>query len=99
MRTRSARRYPTDNSLPVGSPEFFAHIRPWMNPSSFHGSWSALSARRPCSKALTCFEIGCGMGFDSLEFLKREVRVTATDLTPRAVDLARRHLRNRERAR
>ena len=36
-------------------------------------------------------EIGCGMGFDSLEFLKRGVRVTATDLTPTAVELARKH--------
>jgi 2-polyprenyl-3-methyl-5-hydroxy-6-metoxy-1,4-benzoquinol methylase len=36
-------------------------------------------------------EIGCGMGFDSLEFLKRGVRVTATDLTQSAVDLAKRH--------
>jgi ubiquinone/menaquinone biosynthesis C-methylase UbiE len=31
------------------------------------------------------------MGFDSVEFLKRRVRVTATDLTPSAVRLARRH--------
>jgi ubiquinone/menaquinone biosynthesis C-methylase UbiE len=31
------------------------------------------------------------MGYDSLEFLKRGVRVTATDLTPNAVKLARRH--------
>jgi ubiquinone/menaquinone biosynthesis C-methylase UbiE len=36
-------------------------------------------------------EIGCGMGFDSVEFLKRGVRVTATDLTPTAVELAGRH--------
>jgi ubiquinone/menaquinone biosynthesis C-methylase UbiE len=31
------------------------------------------------------------MGYDSLEFLKRGVRVTATDLTPNAVELTRRH--------
>jgi ubiquinone/menaquinone biosynthesis C-methylase UbiE len=37
-------------------------------------------------------EIGCGMGFDTVEWLKRDVRVTATDLTPAAVDLAKRHL-------
>jgi ubiquinone/menaquinone biosynthesis C-methylase UbiE len=36
-------------------------------------------------------EVGCGMGYDSLEFLKRGVRVTATDLTPNAVKLSRRH--------
>ena len=31
------------------------------------------------------------MGYDSLEFLKRGVQVTATDLTPSAVELTRRH--------
>jgi ubiquinone/menaquinone biosynthesis C-methylase UbiE len=31
------------------------------------------------------------MGYDSLEFLKRGVRVTATDLTPNAVRIASRH--------
>jgi ubiquinone/menaquinone biosynthesis C-methylase UbiE len=36
-------------------------------------------------------EVGCGMGYDSLEFLKRGVRVTATDLTSQAVELALRH--------
>jgi ubiquinone/menaquinone biosynthesis C-methylase UbiE len=36
-------------------------------------------------------EIGCGMGYDSLEFLKRGVQVTATDLTPNAVAITRRH--------
>src|SRR6185503_11151016 len=36
-------------------------------------------------------EVGCGMGYDSLGFLKRGVRVTATDLTPNAVILTCRH--------
>ncbi len=36
-------------------------------------------------------EVGCGMGFDSVEFLRRGVRVTATDLTSKAVELTRRH--------
>jgi SAM-dependent methyltransferase len=36
-------------------------------------------------------EIGCGMGYDSLEFIRRGVRVTAVDLTPNAVAFAKRH--------
>ncbi len=36
-------------------------------------------------------EIGCGMGYDSLEFLKRGVHITATDLTPNAVAITRWH--------
>lgn len=31
------------------------------------------------------------MGFDSVEFLKRGVKVTSTDLTPAAVDITRKH--------
>jgi SAM-dependent methyltransferase len=36
-------------------------------------------------------EIGCGMGFASLEFIRRGCHVTATDLTPAAVELTKRH--------
>jgi len=42
-------------------------------------------------KGRRLLEIGCGLGFDSLEFIKRGVRVTATDLTPSAVELAYKH--------
>lgn len=81
-------------SLPgieLGSPEFYEHIRPWMNPYKFPWIMERIErqARRLRGKHL--LEIGCGLGFDSLEFLKRDVRVTATDLTPTAVKLARRH--------
>jgi 2-polyprenyl-3-methyl-5-hydroxy-6-metoxy-1,4-benzoquinol methylase len=37
-------------------------------------------------------EVGCRIGFDALEFLKRGVRVTLADLTPGAVDIAKGHL-------
>jgi ubiquinone/menaquinone biosynthesis C-methylase UbiE len=84
-------QYVTDKQLEPGSPAFFAHIRPWMNPFKF--PW--IMARIEREAAVLCgqhlLEIGCGMGYDSLEFLKRGVRVTATDLTPNAVALAQRH--------
>jgi SAM-dependent methyltransferase len=74
-----------------GSPAFFESIRPWMNPFKFPWIMERIDREAAVLGNGHLLEIGCGMGFDSLEFLKRGVRVTAVDLTPTAVRLARRH--------
>jgi ubiquinone/menaquinone biosynthesis C-methylase UbiE len=84
-------QYVTDRNLEVGGAEFFAHIRPWMNPYKFPWIMERIEQEAAVLKGRHLLEVGCGMGYDSLEFLKRGVRVTATDLTPRAVNLSRRH--------
>jgi ubiquinone/menaquinone biosynthesis C-methylase UbiE len=84
-------QYVRDKSIPVGTSQFFAHIRPWMNPYKFPWIMERIEREAKLLKGKPLLEIGCGMGYDSLEFLKRGVRVTATDLTPSAVRLARRH--------
>jgi ubiquinone/menaquinone biosynthesis C-methylase UbiE len=84
-------QYVTDKSIEPGTPEFFAHIRPWMNPYKFPWIMDRIERESKLLKGRHLLEIGCGMGYDSLEFLKRGVRVTATDLTPNAVDMTRRH--------
>lgn len=84
-------QYMTDGNLETGSPEFFSHIRPWMNPHKFPWIMERIEREAAILKGKHLLEIGCGMGYDSLEFLKRGVRVTATDLTPNAVNLTRRH--------
>jgi ubiquinone/menaquinone biosynthesis C-methylase UbiE len=84
-------QYVTDKQLTVGSPEFFAHIRPWMNPYKFPWIMTRIEREAALLQGKHLLEIGCGMGYDSLEFLKRGVRVTATDLTPNAVEITRRH--------
>ncbi len=84
-------QYVRDPSIEVGSPEFFAHIRPWMNPYKFPWIMERIEREAAKLKGAHLLEVGCGMGFDSLEFLKRGVRVTATDLTPTAVAFARKH--------
>jgi len=84
-------QYVTDPSIEMGSPEFFDHIRPWMNPFKFPWIMERIDTEAASLQGKHLLEVGCGMGFDSLEFLKRGVRVTATDLTPTAVGLARRH--------
>ncbi|MCB0306049.1 MAG: class I SAM-dependent methyltransferase [Calditrichaeota bacterium] len=84
-------QYATDRSLTPGSREFFDHIRQWMNPYKFPWIMTRIDRESRLLKGKHLLEIGCGMGYDSLEFLKRGVRVTATDLTPNAVKMARRH--------
>jgi ubiquinone/menaquinone biosynthesis C-methylase UbiE len=84
-------QYVTRPDLEVGSAEFFAHIRPWMNPFKFPWIMERIEREAALLQGKHLLEIGCGMGFDSLEFLKRGVRVTATDLTANAVRLAQRH--------
>jgi ubiquinone/menaquinone biosynthesis C-methylase UbiE len=84
-------QYVRDRNLGIGTPEFFAHIRPWMNPYKFPWIMERIEHQAKLLRGKHLLEIGCGMGFDSLEFLKRGVRVTATDLTPSAIRLAGRH--------
>ena len=84
-------QYASDETLEPGTPEFFAHIRPWMNPYKFPWIMERIEREAQLLRGKHLLEVGCGMGFDSLEFLKRGVRVTATDLTENAVRLARKH--------
>lgn len=84
-------QYVTDNNIEQGTAEFFAHIQPWMNPYKFPWIMERIERESAILGGKHLLEIGCGMGYDSLEFLKRGVRVTATDLTPNAVALTRRH--------
>jgi len=84
-------QYVSDQNIRPGTPEFFQHIRPWMNPYKFPWIMERIEREAGLLKSRHLLEIGCGMGYDSVEFLKRGVRVTATDLTPNAVTLARRH--------
>jgi len=84
-------QYVKDRTLTPGTPEFFAHIKPWMNPYKFPWIMQRIEREAALLRGRHLLEIGCGMGFDSLEFLKRGVRVTATDLTENAVRIALRH--------
>jgi ubiquinone/menaquinone biosynthesis C-methylase UbiE len=84
-------QYVSRPGLEQGSPEFFAHIRPWMNPYKFPWIMERIESEAARLQGKQLLEIGCGMGYDSLEFIRRGVRVTAMDLTPNAVAFARRH--------
>jgi ubiquinone/menaquinone biosynthesis C-methylase UbiE len=84
-------QYVSDASLEPGSAEFFEHIRPWMNPYKFPWIMERICREAAGLQGKRLLEIGCGMGFDSLEFIKRGVEVSAIDLTPAAIEFARRH--------
>ena len=84
-------QYVTDDSIEVGTPEFYAHIRPWMNPYKFPWIMERIDREAKLLRGKHLLEVGCGLGYDSAEFLKRGVRVTSVDLTPTAVRLAKRH--------
>lgn len=84
-------QYLARSDIEEGSREFFDQIRPWMNPYKFPWIMDRIEREAERIRDGHLLEIGCGLGFDSLEFLKRGVRVTATDLTPTAVRLATRH--------
>jgi ubiquinone/menaquinone biosynthesis C-methylase UbiE len=84
-------QYLSRPGLEIGSAEFYKDIRPWMNPYKFPWIMERIEREARLLQGKHLLEIGCGLGFDSLEFLRRGVRVTASDLTPTAVELARRH--------
>ena len=62
-------QYVTDKSIQPGTPEFFAHIRSWMNPYKFPWIMDRIERESKLLKGKHLLEIGCGMGYDSLEFL------------------------------
>lgn len=77
--------------IAVGSKEFFDHIRPHMDCYRFPYIMARIEREGRRLEGKHLLEIGCGLGFDAIEFMKRGVRVTATDLTPANVELAARH--------
>jgi len=87
-------QYVKDDTLELGTVEFFEHIRPWMNPYKFPDVLPRIKKVAARLKGKHVLEIGCGMGFDSVELMKRGVRLTITDLTQSAVEVARRHIRS-----
>lgn len=84
-------QYVTDPGAVPGTRAFFDHIRPWMSPFKFPWLMERIEREAALLSGGRLLEVGCGMGFVSLEFIRRGARVTATDLTPQAIDLTRRH--------
>lgn len=84
-------QYVSDPTIKPGTADFYEHIRPWMNPYKFPWIMERIDAEASRLSGKGLLEIGCGMGYDSLEFIKRGVKVSAIDLTPAAIGFARSH--------
>ena len=80
-----------DGTLEVGTRGFFNHILPWMGPTRFPWLMERIERESALLKDRHLLELGCGMGFVSAEFIRRGVRVTATDLTSNAIAVTNRH--------
>jgi 2-polyprenyl-3-methyl-5-hydroxy-6-metoxy-1,4-benzoquinol methylase len=78
------------SSHEVGSREFFEEVErhryqeyaPWMP--------EVMGFDQFAGKQL--LEVGCGMGTDLLQFARGGARITGVDLTPRSIEISRRHL-------
>jgi SAM-dependent methyltransferase len=81
--------YTREYEFEPGCKEFFDHIRPSMTPFRFPDHMRRLDRYASLLKGRRLLEVGCGLGFESVEYMKRGVRVTASDLIPRAMRLAR----------
>lgn len=69
-----------------GSREFFEELekyRYWKLPYLKH------TIRFYKYKGKSVLEVGCGLGFDLLQFAKSGAKVTCVDLAPNAIDLAK----------
>jgi ubiquinone/menaquinone biosynthesis C-methylase UbiE len=74
-----------------GTAVFFERIRPWMSPYRFPGVMARIEREADLLRGKRLLDLGCGLGYDSIEFLRRGVRVTAADVSGSAVALARKH--------
>lgn len=80
-----------NRNVEVGSREFFDEVRPQMDCYRFPYVMARIEREAAGLQGKHLLEIGCGLGFDAVAFMKRGVRVTATDVTPLNVELAKRH--------
>lgn len=72
-----------------GSKEFFAHIK-LEHDKMYAGANEILNL--DSLKGQPLLELGCGIGLDTIEFARHGAEVTAIDLSPTCLDLAKRFL-------
>lgn len=76
-----------------GSKEFFEAIKR-QHDRAYEYANRLLGCRKLADKTL--LEVGCGIGLDTVQFVRCGARVHAIDLSPGCVELARRHLAHRQ---
>src|SRR5687767_4386754 len=69
------KQFVRDSNIAVASPEYFEHIQPWMSPYRFPEIMPRIAEVAKKLDGGHLLELGCGMGFDSVEFMRRGVKV------------------------
>lgn len=75
----------------LGTKEFFDEIKNKFDQTYAAYAHSERLLRFPAWKGKAVLEVGCGIGIDAVEFARHGARVTAVDLSPRNIDLARKY--------
>jgi ubiquinone/menaquinone biosynthesis C-methylase UbiE len=75
----------------LGTREFFDEIKKKFDHTYAAYAHSEKLLRFPAWKGKSVLEIGCGIGIDALEFARHGARVTAVDLSPRNIELAKKY--------
>jgi ubiquinone/menaquinone biosynthesis C-methylase UbiE len=77
------------NGKTWGSKEFFAEIKP---PHDKAYAYANQILNLANLEGRSLLELGCGIGLDTVEFARHGAEVTAIDLAPNCIDLAKRFL-------
>jgi ubiquinone/menaquinone biosynthesis C-methylase UbiE len=75
--------------IEIASEEYFEQLHPIMFRHEYLLPLITEEAEELNGRKL--LEVGCGMGFDAIEWIKRGVEVTAIDIAPSAIKMARQH--------
>ena len=75
-----------------GSKEYFAHLHRIKIEDVERFAWHYWEFDR--YRGLTLLDVGCGPGWLTVQYAQGGARVTAVDLTPRAVELTKKYLEN-----
>lgn len=74
-----------------GSPQFFDEIKKKFSHSYNAYAHSDELLNFQAYRGKTVLEVGCGIGLDALEFARNGARVTAIDLSPKNIELAKKY--------
>jgi hypothetical protein len=67
-------QYVKDPAIEVGTAAYFDHVRPWMSPFKFPWIMERIEREAVRLQGRLLLEIGCGLGFVTVEFLRRNVQ-------------------------
>jgi ubiquinone/menaquinone biosynthesis C-methylase UbiE len=72
-----------------GTPEYFEHL---LEARDAYGMWFHEELDYVGTRGLDVLDVGCGQGIDLARYAQAGANATGVDLTPRHVELARRHM-------